>query len=78
MIISNIIHADASIYRDGRFGTNINKSYVSSISCSSSHVNVRECSVYAGCFIDCTYQYGIKCFGEKITKPNKFYDYVII
>ena len=32
MIISNIIHADASIYRDGRFGININKPHVSLIS----------------------------------------------
>ena len=76
MIISNIIHADASIYRDGKFGININKPHVSSISCSSSHLNVRECSVSTtSCLIDCTYQYGIKCYGEKLAKPNRIYDY---
>ena len=75
MITSNIIHADASIYRDGRFGTNINKPQVSSISCSSSHLNVHECSVSAGCLIDCINQYGIKCYGEKSAKPNRIYTY---
>ena len=75
MIISNIIPADASIYRDGRFGTNINKPHVSSISCSSSHLNVRECSVSAGCFIDCISQYGIKCYGKTFAKPNRICDY---
>ena len=64
-----IIHADAAIYKDGRFGASINKPHVRYISCNTNQFNIRECSYDAysstSCnLLECTYQYGIKCYGE--------------
>ena len=76
IFLSSCIYTDAAIFTDGRFGTNINKPHVRDISCSRDHFNVRECSVYTtGCLIDCINQYGIKCYGKKLAKPNRIYDY---
>ena len=71
------MYTDAAIFTDGRFGTSINIPHVSYISCSRDHLNVFECSIgeISCLYNDCINQYGIKCYGEKLAKPNRIYDY---
>ena len=76
IFVSSCIYTDAAIFTDGRFGTNLNKPHVAYILCSRDHFNVRECSVNTtGCLIDCINQYGIKCYGERLAKLHRLYDY---